>query len=168
MSYAEASATISDCGLYRYSLTRRWADGPTALFIMLNPSTATATEDDVTLRRCIGFAKREGCGALRIENLFAFRATNPSQMFALGEIAVGDSDRYIDEALSACNGPVIVAWGGDGRAALRAAEVMSRLASIGAEPKCLGTTQSGAPCHPSRLPNDRPLISFPNYPQVTA
>jgi len=25
---AERSAVISDCGTYRYSLTRRWAEGP--------------------------------------------------------------------------------------------------------------------------------------------
>ena len=33
-------AVLSDCGQYRYLLTRRWGPGPTATFTMLNPSTA--------------------------------------------------------------------------------------------------------------------------------
>lgn len=65
--FQSGDAILSDCGRFRYALTRRWADGPTALFIMLNPSTADACADDPTIRRCIGFARREGCGALRVE-----------------------------------------------------------------------------------------------------
>jgi hypothetical protein len=47
------SATISDCGRYRYALGRRWDDGPTACWVMLNPSTADADVDDPTIRRCV-------------------------------------------------------------------------------------------------------------------
>src|SRR5689334_20041621 len=71
------SAVLSPCGLYRYRLTRRWGDGPALLFVMLNPSTADATEDDPTIRRCTGFAKREGMPAIEVVNLFAWRATDP-------------------------------------------------------------------------------------------
>jgi GTP-binding protein len=39
-------AVLSDCGGYRYVLWRDWAAGPRALFILLNPSTADATQDD--------------------------------------------------------------------------------------------------------------------------
>ena len=39
-------ARLSDCGTYRYTLGRRWDDGPTATFVMLNPSTADASQDD--------------------------------------------------------------------------------------------------------------------------
>ena len=39
---APSTAVYSDCERYRYSLTRIWArSGPRALFVMLNPSTAT-------------------------------------------------------------------------------------------------------------------------------
>lgn len=39
---APSTAIYSDCEKYRYSLTRIWdADGRKALFVMLNPSTAT-------------------------------------------------------------------------------------------------------------------------------
>ena len=75
------SAEISPCGLYRYSLTRKWeAWKGTVNFIMLNPSTADAQEDDPTIRRCIGFAKAWGYGGIVVTNLFAYRATNPKEL----------------------------------------------------------------------------------------
>lgn len=79
-----SSAEISPCGQYRYKLMRSilqvvgW-DKP-ALFIMLNPSTADADIDDPTVRRCIGFAKREMCSSLTVVNLYALRATDPRQL----------------------------------------------------------------------------------------
>jgi hypothetical protein len=40
---------------YRYELVREWKDGVgDAVFCMLNPSTATASENDRTVRRCMG------------------------------------------------------------------------------------------------------------------
>ncbi|HHM8581358.1 DUF1643 domain-containing protein [Pseudomonas aeruginosa] len=48
------SAIISECGQYRYLLTRPGdclADKGTAVFLMLNPSTADAALDDPTIRR---------------------------------------------------------------------------------------------------------------------
>ncbi|MGL4574986.1 MAG: DUF1643 domain-containing protein, partial [Burkholderiaceae bacterium] len=35
-----SGAEMSECGLYRYSLWRRWSGEPAAVFIGLNPSTA--------------------------------------------------------------------------------------------------------------------------------
>lgn len=158
--FAESDAVLSDCGRFRYALTRRWGEGPTALFIMLNPSTADASEDDPTIRRCIGFAKREGCGGLRVENLFAFRATNPAAMFKHGHTAVGATDRYICEAVAASEGPLIAAWGADARARKRAARVTDYLIEGGARPMCLGKTKDGSPRHPLYVKGDAPLIPF--------
>ena len=74
----ERNAVISACGRYRYLLTRRVGPGTRAVtFIMLNPSTADATRDDPTIRRCIGFARSWGIGGVDVVNLFAFRATEP-------------------------------------------------------------------------------------------
>ncbi|MES2137565.1 MAG: DUF1643 domain-containing protein [Pseudomonadota bacterium] len=56
-------------------------------FVMLNPSTADAVQDDPTIRRCIGFAKAWGKGGIVVINLFAFRATNPKDMLAAADPA---------------------------------------------------------------------------------
>lgn len=67
----ERHAKISDCGKYRYSLSRRWgeirAGRPPIVFVMLNPSTADHTVDDPTIRRCIAFAKRENPNAVHYD-----------------------------------------------------------------------------------------------------
>jgi hypothetical protein len=75
------NAVTSECGKYRYLLTRQVGFGDrTAAFIMLNPSTADAVNDDPTIRRCIGLARRWGCGRLVVANLFAIRATDPAEV----------------------------------------------------------------------------------------
>lgn len=75
------SAVISQCGKYRYQLSRIWdSSKPIVLFIMLNPSTADAEQDDPTIRRCIGFARSWGYGGLMVGNLSAYRATNPTEL----------------------------------------------------------------------------------------
>lgn len=65
---------------YRYSLEREWSDAPCIGFVMLNPSTADATNDDPTIRRCTRFAQFWGYGAIEVVNLFAYRATRPIQL----------------------------------------------------------------------------------------
>ena len=63
---AAGAAVISPCGAYRYLLTRQIGAGAkVATFIMLNPSTADAERDDATIRKCVGFARRWGCGRKR-------------------------------------------------------------------------------------------------------
>ena len=50
---AHSVAQYSDCERYRYALTRVWDPaGRKALFIMLNPSTATEFQNDPTVERC--------------------------------------------------------------------------------------------------------------------
>ncbi len=68
------SATFSACGRYPYMLTRA-ADvdaadvtHPAAVFIMLNPSTADASLDDPTIRRCRHFAKAWSCDGIAVVN----------------------------------------------------------------------------------------------------
>lgn len=156
-----ASAVLSPCERYRYRLGRRWAAGPICLFVMLNPSTATADRDDATVRRCIRFAKRERCGALAVANLFAWRATDPRQLLAhaaAGQDVVGpDNDAHL-RALCATAERVVVAWGKHRNALVveRAREVVALL-DDGLRLECLGTNRDGSPKHPVRLRADTPL-----------
>lgn len=153
----ESSAIISPCGLYRYRLSRRWDDGPTCVFVMLNPSTADAAQDDPTIRRCIGFAKREGCGALDVVNLFAFRATSPAHMKAAPDPIGLDNDDHVMCALVDADGPVIAAWGAHG--SFRGRDSTVRLLTD-VPMSCLGLTKAGAPRHPLYVRGDAPLIAF--------
>ena len=89
MTDIRKEAVISDCGAYRYHLARIWEEGPqhsglrhlwrpkNLAFVMLNPSTADAYEDDPTIRRCIGFGQRDAFDSITVLNLFAGRATKP-------------------------------------------------------------------------------------------
>ena len=75
---ADSVAVYSPCERYRYLLTRVWdGAGPRALFVMLNPSTATEFQNDPTVERCERRARALGFGAFRVANIFAFRATDP-------------------------------------------------------------------------------------------
>ena len=104
-------AELSDCGLYRYLLTRTWdAQCERVVFIGLNPSTADATEDDPTIRRIIGFARSWGYGGVDMLNLFAFRATDPSDLKAAVDPVGPKNDRYLAEYTSRSHATV-AAWG---------------------------------------------------------
>ena len=75
------SAIISDCNKYRYELHREWdKDKKKVLFIMLNPSTADADNNDLTTIRCINFAKKWGYGGIMIGNIYPFRAKRPKDL----------------------------------------------------------------------------------------
>lgn len=106
---------------YRYTLTRDFdavpgslfADPPRAksvLFVLMNPSTATATEDDPTIRRCIGFAKLWGMLRLEVVNLFAARATDPVGLLQFEDPVGPGNDAAISEAVDRA-GLIVVAWG---------------------------------------------------------
>ena len=53
------TALFSPCGTFRYRLGRRWSEGRTVAFVLLNPSGANEHVDDQTVRRCVRFAQRD-------------------------------------------------------------------------------------------------------------
>ncbi len=94
-----SSAVLSPDGVYRYQLVREWDRArPRVAFLMLNPSTADATQNDPTIRKCIAFARSWGCGSLEVVNLFAFRATDPRELGRCGarvDPVGAENDGYI-------------------------------------------------------------------------
>ncbi|RYZ16550.1 MAG: DUF1643 domain-containing protein, partial [Myxococcaceae bacterium] len=147
----DGGATISACGRYRYRLSRRWGMGRNAVFVMLNPSTADAMEDDPTLRRCMDFAQRWGDSGVMLVNLFAYRATDPDDLPKERELAVGpENDKHILDVVSRAN-RVICAWGVHGTRFGRDQAVLSLLHGAGVEPVCFGKTKHGHPRHPLYL-----------------
>ncbi len=154
----KTSAVISACESYRYVLKREWdAALPVCGFIMLNPSTADANVDDPTIRRCIGFAKREGCGSLIVMNLFAFRATDPKILKTVDNVRGTKNQFYLGEISRLVNGPLIAAWGAHPLAIDQGKFVANM---IGSRLKCLGKTNDGHPRHPLYVKGDAELIDF--------
>ena len=157
----QADARLSECGRYRYRLWRRWAEGPQALFILLNPSTADAHVDDPTLRRCMSFAQREGCAALEVVNLMAWRATSPADLPSDPIRACGPENLdHIRAAVVSTHGPIIAGWGAHPMAATLAGALLTELRAMGRQVHALRLTKSGAPGHPLYIPKEAPLIAF--------
>lgn len=155
------AAIISSCERYRYTLERTWdPELPVLVFCMLNPSKADAVEDDPTIRRCIGFAKREGCGGIRVVNLFAWRTKSPSELPKCAVEAAGPSnDEWVQATVQGRR--VVVAWGGSKPAAAAVTgPFLTRIRAIAVSVQCLGKTKAGAPRHPLYVRGDAPLVEF--------
>jgi hypothetical protein len=144
---AVSEAVYSECGRYRYLLTRVWAPGPKALFVMLNPSTATEAQNDPTVERCERRARALGFGAFRVTNIFAYRATDPRVMRAAADPVGPGNDAAILGSLSWADA-VVCAWGNHGLHLDRGREVERMLRASGARLSHLGLTGQGQPRHP--------------------
>jgi hypothetical protein len=156
-SRVRKSAVLSLCQTYRYELRRSWADGPTVGFIMLNPSTADANEDDPTIRRCISFAKSWGYAGLVVRNLYALRATDPTELKGHPDPVGPDNRMYLTEA--AADALTVCAWGANADP-VDAQALVSDLIVWGVKPHHLGLTKAGFPKHPLYLRADTTPTPF--------
>lgn len=162
-----SDAVLSEDGTYRYSLRRWWAPTPLVRFIMLNPSTADATVDDPTIRRCMGFARAWGYGGIVVHNLYALRATDPGALLAHPDPIGPDNDEHLRRGASAAL--TVCAWGAHPMAGRRADEVIGLLLGLGDAPHHLGLTKAGAPRHPLYLPRTAvPTRLVPSCAPATA
>jgi len=149
------AAEFSPCRTWRYVLRRRWGPGRPCGFILLNPSTADETENDPTIRRCIGYAKAWGFGALTLGNLFAFRATLPKDMRAAADPVGPDDDAaLLAIAREAGEGRIVCGWGAHGAFQGRSAAVLRLLHANSMHPHALTLTGAGEPGHPLYMRGD--------------
>lgn len=149
------TATFDARRLYRYRLTRTWdRTRPTVTWVMLNPSTATASTDDNTIRRVVEFSRRWGYGTTHVVNLFALRSSRPAALLTAEDPVGPDNDAAIAEALSSSEESV-VAWGNHGTipnprsGVARCQEIVGLIDS---PVSCLGVTKRNQPRHPLYLP----------------
>jgi hypothetical protein len=160
------AAIITECGCYRYTLRRRWADaGRLALWIMLNPSTADARDDDATIRKIRKFSHAFGCAGLDVVNLFAWRATDPAELAGCHDPVGPMNDYYIRRAVRAADF-IVCAWGADKLARSRAADVLTILAELHRLPAgCLTINADGSPKHPLYVKDDTLISPYPRARQ---
>jgi hypothetical protein len=160
------SAEISYCGKYRYILSRSWGEGDWLTWVMLNPSTADASIDDATIRRCIGFTDLWGYNRFQVINLFALRSTDPAGLVGAGDPYGPDYRLFWDLALARTN-HVVAAWGCQSslnqvrgmraRVTVVCSELSPFRYTTGKKLSCLGVNKFGTPYHPSRRPYADPV-----------
>lgn len=156
------SAIFSPCRTWRYELRRETgllSGHGAVVFVGLNPSTADETQDDPTVRRCLGFARGWGYAELVMANVYAFRSTDPAGLWTVDDPIGPENDatlaRLFDETCTA----IIAAWGAHAKP-----ERIARIAEIADEVDvnlwALGLTKSGAPRHPLYLRADTLPVVF--------
>lgn len=153
----DSGAVFDEEHHYRYLLWRTWNRSVTGNrilgFVMLNPSTADAMEDDPTIRRCIGFAKSNGFDGILVANVFALRATNPDEL-CVHENPVGEGNTLALRAMAQFSHEVIAAWGTnkalklDDQGNFAGNVLLSELLPSQKRLLCLGRTSNGSPRHP--------------------
>lgn len=144
--------------LHRYTLWRRFQPqaeiGRMIAFIGLNPSTADETQNDPTVRRCIGFAQDWGYDGMVMLNIFAYRATDPTVMKAI-ENPIGRRNTRAIRCTAHAVDRVICCWGVHGAHRNRGPAIRNLLLKDGISHVFhLGLTQSGHPKHPLYLRSD--------------
>lgn len=149
---APSVAVYSPCERYRYTLTREWTPGGRrALFVMLNPSTATEAQNDPTVERCERRARVLGFGAFRVCNIFAWRDTDPRALRRADDPDGPGNDAAIAEACAWAD-MAVCAWGTHGAFRDRGRAVEALMRATGADLWHLGRTRDGHPRHPLYLP----------------
>ena len=158
------NAIISKDCLYRYSLERTWdASEERVLFIMLNPSTADAINDDSTIKKCMGFAQRWGYGGITVGNLFALRSRDPNGLLGSHDPVGPENDAHLKQLAAECT-VVVAAWGNSGDKARLSHLFQQRQTFMNellrGRMQCLGTNKDGTPKHPVLLAYETPLEPY--------
>jgi len=138
---------------YRYRLTRTWdAKKPYAMWVLMNPSTATAKKDDPTVAKCRRFAEAWGYGGIAVANTFAYRCTDQKRLLEVTDPVGPENDAHIIEM--AKNASIVVFAYGKPHRSLRSrgpalAKLLIEKARV--KPHILGLTKDGTPRHPLYL-----------------
>lgn len=164
------------CPGARIRLSRDWGDGPRALVIGCNPSTAGAEADDPTSRWWNDWFQAAGFGGYDAANLYPFCTSSPAECRRIvsgidsGDWGARDELHFVnlpalvDMAKAAHQ--VFVCWGAIAWDDLWIDHVVEEIQSgIAPYPDlwCWGKTSSGAPKHPlargaHRIPRDQQPI----------
>lgn len=140
-------AHFSDDDTYRYYLEWSWASRPFLNACLLNPSTATHEVLDPTVNGLIKRAQKWGFGGVVVVNLFAFRATSPSEMKRAANPVGPDNDAVLHRIVNELepDNTILAGWGNHGRFNGREEAVLKLL---GNKISVLGINANRTPKHP--------------------
>jgi hypothetical protein len=137
------SAEFSECGKYRYLLTRIWNDElPYAMCIGLNPSKAGSEKDDPTIARLTSTLQYLNYGGLKMVNLFGLISSKPSALTECPD-PLKDNEKWIATTAFTVQ-DIIFCWGSFKQAAYMAKKVIHTYP----DGKCFGKSKDGSPWHP--------------------
>lgn len=153
---------------HRLILWRRWGHGDLCVFMMLNPSTADASVDDATSRKCEGFAERWGYDGFVIVNVFTYRATDPTDLLKHvhtlpREANDPTAEVYLDHAIAYAGerkAPFVCAWGATLSGVEHFSDLFAKVLLAPITRHALKVTKSGHPGHPLYIPYETPLAEF--------
>ena len=156
-------------GPYTYRLWRIWdRELPLVCWVMLNPSTVDETEGDTALVKVMRVSRTWGYGGVVVANLFAYRATDPSELMTASvggvEVVGTYNDQHIMVAMHMCPKLTVAAWGTQGSLRGRAAHVMKFCRrALGGERvlHAFNVNTDGTPTHPLYLSDNATPAPYP-------
>jgi hypothetical protein len=169
-------AVVSECGRYRWTMTRDWDERPRLLVGMFNPSDANHEIDDPTAIILCHIAAHNGFGGYTAVNLTPLRSSTTGPAIDMLRRAQVDGDlelrevlwrnaRVIDDELAKA-GAFLAAWGAMGAEAGSWYELLMQTLRDRRTPVYrLGVCANGHPKHPMargkhKVPKDAPLLRW--------
>ncbi len=151
MLIPSGSAVFSPCGVYRYRLDRFLGGDRPLVGIGLNPSTATAEENDPTLRRDCHFTRAWGFGHFVKLNAYGYKATEPDVMWAAdgAGIDIVGPDLAVVAWARERGGRVWASWGSH----IGVDRQIQLAQMLGEDVWCIKTNLDGSPVHELYQPN---------------
>jgi len=148
-------AHISECGKYRYFLTRDWDENkPLVMYIGINPNTADDKIDNPTITRLIQFSKDLGYGGMIVTNLLGFRSPKPEALLSVEDPEGPNNSSSILFGASLCK-DVVFMWG-DSNCLGRDKKIIDAFPNA----LCFGRSKRGNPKHPLYLKTGTGLEKF--------
>lgn len=159
-----SSALISDCGKYRWRLERHVQEnGLIFAYFGVNGSTATAVEDDQTVKKWRGFSERNGARGFVVGNVFGYRATDVNELASVADPVGAENAAHIQQIISDAD-VLVPCWGARGKLPKRLRkhldDLMAVILASGKPVKVFGLTTSGDPLHPQMLGYATPLVPY--------
>lgn len=157
-----------DAEEYRYVLSRpvdgEPIDGLNILWVMVNPSVATAVDNDHTITKCHGFSQLYSAKQYRVVNLCALRAQDVKELKRSKLDVVGpDNNIYIDQAARWAD-IIVCAWGSrnklPSKLKSRPEQVVAILKKHKPQLYCLGVTKDGDPVHPLMISYTTEFVEY--------